>query len=236
MDDPHTVVTRGTTFDNKRNLSPSFLAMMEKNYGQTRLGAQELYAELLTDNEHALWKRSMIHYHMPPNNEWRRLVIAIDPATTHHEKSDETGIVVAGLHDSGHVYVLEDLSGRWSPSEWGEKVTEAYWRYKADRVVAEINKGGDLVERVVKSIDQHVAFKAVRATRGKIVRAEPVAALYEKGRIFHIRPFSALEHQLCSYQPEVTSKSPDRMDALVWAVTDLLLAQEASMNVKVWDI
>jgi predicted phage terminase large subunit-like protein len=235
MDDPKTITTRGTTFDNLKNLSRSFIEHMEKNYAQTRLGAQELYAEILSETDGALWQRSMIHYKVPENDHWRRLVIAIDPATTHHDKSDETGIVVAGLHEDGFVYILEDLSGRWSPSEWGEKVTERYWHFKADRVVAEINKGGDLVERVVKSIDPHIAFKAVRATRGKSVRAEPVAALYEKGRVFHIRPFSLMEQQLCDYVPHLSSKSPDRMDALVWALTDLLLAKEATMDIKVWE-
>lgn len=234
MQQSTTIVTRGTTFENEENLADTYIDMMKKTYAQTRMGLQELYAEILNDRDGALWKRDMIRYKMPDNDHWRRIVIAIDPATTHHENSDETGIVVAGIHEDGFVYVLDDLSGRLSPTEWGMKVTEAYWRYKADRVVAEINKGGDLVERVVKSIDPHVSYRAVRATRGKIVRAEPVASLYEQDKIYHIKPFKLLEEQCCEYLPERSSKSPDRMDALVWAITDLLLAREASLMPKIW--
>jgi predicted phage terminase large subunit-like protein len=236
MKSPTTVVTRGSTFDNAENLAPSYIDQMKSTYGATRMGAQELYAEILSERDGALWNRSMIRYQLPGDENWRRIVIAIDPATTHHEQSDETGIMVVGLHDDGFVYVLEDLSGRLSPTLWGTRVTEAYWRYKADRVVAEVNKGGDLVERVVKSIDPHVSYKAVRATRGKVVRAEPVAALYEQGKVFHTRPLSLLEQQICDYVPNRTAKSPDRMDALVWAITDLLLAREGSAEPKVWEV
>lgn len=236
MKDPKTVITRGSTFDNADNLAASYIAQMKSTYAATRLGAQELYAEILTEREGALWNRSLIRYQTPIDENWRRIVIAIDPATTHHEQSDETGIMVVGLHDDGFVYVLEDLSGRLPPTEWGTRVTEAYWRYKADRVVAEVNKGGDLVERVVKSIDPHVAYKAVRATRGKVVRAEPIASLYEQGKVFHIRPLTLLETQICEYIPNRTAKSPDRMDALVWAITDLMLAREACVEPKVWEV
>ena len=233
-DQKTTITTHGTTFDNAKNLAPNYLQEMQKTYAQTTLGLQELYAELLLDHEGALWKREMIRYKMPETEDWKRVVIAIDPATTHHAQSDETGIVIAGLHEDGYVYVLDDLSGKLSPTEWGIKVTEAYWKHKADRVVAEINKGGDLVERVVKSIDPHVSYRAVRATRGKIVRAEPVAALYEQDKIYHIKPFKKLEEQCCEYNPEYTTNSPDRMDALVWAITDLMLAKEATFAPKVW--
>ncbi len=143
---------------------------------------------------------------------------------------------MAAIHEDGNVYVLEDLSGRYSAADWGAKVTQAYWRYKADRVVAEVNKGGDLVERVVKSVDAHVAYKAVRATRGKCVRAEPIAALYEQEKVFHIRPFALMEQQMCEYVAGQTSKSPDRMDALVWAITDLMLAKEATLEPKIWGV
>lgn len=231
---PSVHLTKGTTFENKANLANNYIEQMEKIYSQTHLGLQELHAELLLDQIGSLWKRETIHYKSPEDDNWRRIVIAIDPATTHHAQSDETGIVVVGLHDDGLVYVLEDLSGRLSPTEWGTMVTKAYWQYNADRVVAEVNKGGDLVERVVKSIDQHVSYKAVRATRGKIIRAEPVAALYEQNKVFHTRQMRLLEQQMCDYIPEQTSKSPDRMDALVWAITDLMLAKEASMMPKVW--
>lgn len=126
------------------------------------------------------------------------------------------------------------MSGRWSPLEWGQRVCEAYWRLKADRVVAEVNKGGDLVERILRSLDSTISYKAVRATRGKAVRAEPIAALYEQNRVFHVRPFSLLETQLCSYVPGISPQSPDRLDALVWALTDLLLERESNPILKLW--
>ena len=155
---------------------------------------------------------------------------------THHAGSDETGIVVVALHDNNVVYVLADLSGKLSPAQWGERVAQAYWQYKADRVVAEVNKGGDLVERVIKSQDPHIAYRGVRATRGKYLRAEPVAALYEQGKVYHIRPFEILEQQLCTYVPDRGMKSPDRMDALVWGITDLMLAQEGQLQPKIWRV
>ena len=233
------VVTKGTTFENRNNLAPAFLNQIVKQFEGTRLGAQELYAQLLTQQQGALWQRELIRYQEPPYDErglpkLMRIIIAIDPATTHHEESDETGIVVAGLGEDKCVYVLEDLSGRLSPGDWGQRVCEAYWRLKADRVVAEVNKGGDLVERILRSLDPTIPYKAVRATRGKYTRAEPIAALYEQNRIFHTRPFGLLETQLCTYVPGISAKSPDRLDALVWALTDLLLESEANPALKVW--
>ncbi|MEI8295306.1 MAG: ATP-binding protein, partial [Alphaproteobacteria bacterium] len=199
----------------------------------------ELYAEVLTERDGALWQRSLLRYAQPESDaagQWQcdRIVIAIDPATTHTQDSDETGIVIAGLDSQKRAFVLEDLSGRLSPADWGRRVVEAYWRYKADRIVAEVNKGGDLVERVVKSIDNTVAYKAVRATRGKTTRAEPIAALYEQERVFHVRPFTLLETQLCTYVQGSTSRSPDRLDALVWALTELFLEAENRPVLKIW--
>ncbi|MCX7337819.1 MAG: terminase family protein [Alphaproteobacteria bacterium] len=234
LESPDVAITRGSTFDNKSNLAPSFLQQIVKQFDGTRLGSQELYAELLTDRPGALWQRQMIRYAHPDENQFQRIVIAIDPATTHHNQSDETGIVVAAMGQDQKVYILDDLSGRYSPADWGQRVAKAYFQYKADRVVAEINKGGDMVERIVRSIDPHIAYKAVRATRGKAVRAEPIAALYEQGKVFHARPLHALEKQLCEYIPGVTSKSPDRLDALVWAVTDLALERENNPVLKIW--
>jgi len=233
------VVTKGTTFENRGNLAPAFLDQIVKQFEGTRLGAQELYAQLLTEQQGALWRRDLIRYQEPPHDEaglpkFLRIVIAIDPATTHHEESDETGIVVAGVGEGQRAYILEDLSGRLSPSDWGQRVCEAYRRLKADRVVAEVNKGGDLVERILRSLDPTIPYKAVRATRGKYTRAEPIAALYEQNRIFHTHPFSLLETQLCTYVPGVSTRSPDRLDALVWALTDLLLESETNPTLKVW--
>lgn len=234
-------VTRGTTFENRGNLAPAYLDQIVKQFEGTRLGAQELYAELLTEQQGALWRRDLIRYREPPYEEGgapklTRIVVAIDPATTHHEDSDETGIVVAGLGEEKCAYVLEDLSGRLSPGDWGQRVCEAYWRFKADRVVAEVNKGGDLVERILRNVDPTIPYKAVRATRGKFTRAEPIAALYEQNRVFHARPFSLLETQLCAYVPGRSSRSPDRLDAMVWALTDLLLESETAPRLRVWTI
>ncbi|MBX9805686.1 MAG: terminase family protein [Alphaproteobacteria bacterium] len=233
------VVTKGTTFENRDNLAPTFLKQIVKQFEGTRLGAQELYAQLLTEQQGALWRRDLICYQEPPYDEAGtpkliRIIVAIDPATTHHEDSDETGIVIAGLSEDKHAYVLEDLSGRLSPGDWGQRVCEVYWRMKADRVVAEVNKGGDLVERILRGLDPTIPYKAVRATRGKFTRAEPIAALYEQHRVFHARPFDLLETQLCTYVQGITHKSPDRLDALVWALTDLLLESETNPTLKLW--
>jgi phage terminase large subunit-like protein len=231
-------LTKGTTFDNKENLAEGFLTHLTKHLSNTRLGSQELYGHVLEETQGALWTPSMIKYEMPPkvNNKFdlARIIIAIDPATTHHEKSDETGIVVCGITQDNKAYILEDLSGRHSPSHWGQIVVDAYWKYSADRVVAETNKGGDLVERVLRVRDPNVSYKEVHATRGKAVRAEPVAALYEKGFIYHSEPHIKLEEQLCGYIPGITKKSPDRLDALVWGLTDLMLEKEASPFAKIW--
>jgi len=233
LQDPATVTTRGTTFDNQHNLAKTFVQQIVKQFEGTKLGAQELYAQILTDRQGALWKRSMIHHHAPQETEWHRLVIAVDPATTHHEHSDETGIVVAALDSNHQAYVLDDLSGRYSPSEWGHRVVEAYHHYKADRIVAEVNKGGDMVESIVRSIEPAVSYRAVHATRSKATRAEPIAALYEQGRVYHTKLLDTLETQLCEYIPGITPKSPDRLDALVWALTDLMLEKECG-DIRMW--
>lgn len=238
------VTTTGTTFDNAANLSPNFLEHLKKRYEGTKLGAQEIYAEILEDTQGALFERELIRYNQPPsagndNNHtqdfsFKRVVVGIDPAVTNESYSDETGIVVAGITHDNTAYVLEDLSGKYSPGEWSKRAVDAYHRWKADRIVAEVNKGGDLVERVVRSCYPDVSYKSVRATRGKALRAEPIAALYEQKRVFHLRPFLELERQMCSYVPGVTSKSPDRIDALVWSLTELLLDQQGETIPKVW--
>lgn len=232
-------VTRGSTFDNAKNLAPTYLDQVREQFLNTRLGAQEIYAEVLTETVGALWNRELIHYKQPTyeangNPVLKRIVIAIDPATTTHDHSDETGIVAAGIDEMNQAYILEDLSGKFSPNDWGTRVVNTYYRLKADKVVVEINKGGDLVENVLRSIDSSIPIKAVRATRGKYTRAEPIAALYEQNRVFHSQPFTILEAQICDYVPGLTSKSPDRMDALVWALTELLLESEGQPKLKIW--
>jgi len=221
---PGTVVTRGRTYDNKANLAPAFLARIISKYEGTRLGRQELDAELLEDNPGALWQRAAIEAarirEMPALS---RIVVAIDPAVSSHEDSDLTGIVVAGVDGQWppHYYVLDDRSLIATPDGWADVAVSAYRQHRADRIVAEINNGGEMVEAVLRTKDLTMAYRAVHATRGKVIRAEPIAALYEQGRVHHIGVFGALEDEMCDFNPATSTKSPDRMDALVWALTEL---------------
>jgi len=154
---------------------------------------------------------------------YKRLVIGVDPALTCHETSDETGIIVAGLGQDGYGYVLDDISGRYSPYQWSQKVTEAYRLYQADQVVVETNAGGDMVGHTLRTLNPHIRIKDVRAILSKTARALPIASLYKRHLIYHERPFEILEDQMCSYTLTGTKKSPDRVDALVWALSDLML-------------
>ncbi len=225
------VITRGSTFENSTHLAPAFLDQIVRRYQGTRLGRQELDAELLDDIPGALWQRELIErcrVNVAPS--LRRIVVAIDPAATASDGSDETGIVIAGIGADGHGYVLDDRSGRLAPVEWARRAIAAYQHFAADRVVAEVNNGGDMVEATLRMVDANVAFRAVHASRGKLVRAEPVAALYEQGRIHHVGAFAHLEDQLCNFSRDVehAGPSPDRLDALVWAITDLIVDQSAA--------
>ncbi len=234
MSDPDVHVTRGSTFDNAKNLSPAYLKSIQKKFEGTRLGAQEVYGEILSQTQGALWSHDQLHkLKFKEQPQLRRIVVAIDPATTNHAGSDETGIVAVGLGHDGRAYVLEDLSGKLPPAEWARKAVACFHRLKADRIVAEINKGGDLVERIIRTVDPHISFRAVRATRGKFTRAEPVAALYEQGKISHAQKgLEKLENQMCTFVSGVSSKSPDRIDALVWAVTELMLENQGQTDPK----
>ena len=231
---PGTAVTRGSTFDNALNLAPAFLDSVVRRYRGTRLGRQELEAELLDDLPGALWSRDTIEAaRVGASPDLARIVVAIDPAASSGEGADETGIVVAGLAHDGQVYVLDDLSGRMSPRAWALKAIAAYKKFAADRIVAEINNGGDMVEATLRSVQGDAPFRAVRASRGKAVRAEPVAALYEQGRVHHVGGFATLEDQLCGFTADfdrgAAGTSPDRLDALVWAVTDLMANCDAAI-------
>ena len=231
---PGTVVTRGSTFDNALNLAPSFLESVVHRYRGTRLGRQELEAELLDDLPGALWSRDTIEAaRVNAAPDLARIVVAVDPAVSSGEGADETGIVVAGLAHDGEVYVLDDLSGRMSPRAWALKAIAAYRKFAADRIVAEVNNGGDMVEATLRSVQGDAPFRAVRASRGKAVRAEPVAALYEQGRVHHVGGFAALEDQLCGFTADfdraASGTSPDRLDALVWAATDLMANRDAAI-------
>jgi phage terminase large subunit-like protein len=233
---PDTIITRGTTFDNAANLAGPFLAYVKKNYESTHLGRQELYAELLEENSEALWTHKLIErareaYQPHP---LKRLIIAIDPAVTNQKNSDESGIIAAGITQQGIGVVLEDLSIKGTASQWMQRAIDAYKRLKADRIVAEVNMGGDLVEQLLHSFDPSLSYKPLHATRGKIIRAEPIAALYEQGKVWHASCFPELEEQLCNYSPNNNSKSPDRLDALVWALTELMLTP--SPEPRVWQV
>jgi phage terminase large subunit-like protein len=233
--DPNTVITRGTSYDNRANLAPAFFDAIIRKYEGSRLGRQELLAELLEDMAGAIFKRALIEAARIRLDQVRwdlvvRIVVAIDPAVTNTEDSDETGIVVCALTRSSHILVLDDLSCRDTPLGWARIAISAFHTRRADRIVGEVNNGGDLVESNIRVIGPNVPFRKVRASRGKAVRAEPLAALYEQGRVHHIGYFEKLETQMCEYVPGVTEKSPDRMDALVWAAAELLTDEE-EMNI-----
>lgn len=232
------IVTRGSTFENKNNLAPSFLSSIEQKYANTRLGLQELYGEILTSSHQALWcYETLDKLRITSLPSFKRLVVALDPAVTNLATSDETGIIVAGLSLTGEAYILEDLSGRYSPLRWAEIAVEAYHRWHADRLVAEINKGGDLVEKVIRAVDPLISYKGLHASRGKLTRAEPVAALYEQGKVFHVTTgLAQLERQLCTYTGNKNESSPDRLDALVWAVTELMFESFKHTTPHLWKI
>jgi len=223
-----TYLTQGTTYDNRSNLAPAFFDTIITKYEGTRLGRQELNAEILEDRPGALWTLKAIDADRVSRlPELRRVVVGVDPAVSSGDESAEWGIVCVaeGTSPSGqewppHYYVLEDLSGRYTPNDAAKCVVHAYKAHKADRIIAEVNNGGDLVEAILRNVDHAFAYKAVHASRGKLTRAEPIAALYEQHRIHHVGTFGMLEDQMCDYVP-MTSKSPDRMDALVWALTEL---------------
>ncbi|WP_207211388.1 MULTISPECIES: DNA-packaging protein [Rhodoplanes] len=225
---PSTVVTRGRTRDNAANLAPAFMASIQERYAGTRLGRQELDAEILDDVPGALWTRAMIDAaRVRQAPELIRVVVAVDPSGTkgQSDDGDEIGIVVAGKGADGMAYVLADRTCKLSPDGWGRRAVEAYRELKADRIVAERNFGGAMVEHVIRTVDRTVSFREVTASRGKVARAEPVAALYEQGKVRHVGAFPALEDQMCAFTPEgfIGDGSPDRADALVWAMTELMI-------------
>jgi predicted phage terminase large subunit-like protein len=223
-------ITRGSTYDNRANLAASFFTTVVKQYEGTRLGRQELNAEVLDDIPGALWSRAAIDDKrikgtgaLPP---LIRVVVGVDPAakaSAEGDSSSETGIVVAGLGEDGRGYVLDDLSCRLGPMGWARKAIAAYDRYEADAIVVEINQGGEMVERVLRSERQTIALRQVRASKGKTTRAEPIAALYEQGRVSHAGAFPALEDQMVLFTPFGIEGdgAADRVDALVWALSDL---------------
>ena len=234
LDDPDVVKRQLRTKDNLDNLSLSARNEFLKAQG-TALERQELEGDLITGAENALWDEDTIDLHrmkgLPKDTDGNptvdivRLIVAVDPAGSHRPDSDDTGIVVAGLGSDGHGYVFEDLSCKEHPDTWAKRVVMAYKRKQADAIVSERNHGGDMVESVIKAVDPNVYFKSVWASRGKVVRAEPIAAAYKEGRVHHIGPqehLQDLEQQMCDFTPvPAPGAKDDRVDALVWALTDL---------------
>lgn len=228
--DPGTVISHAGTEANRANLAPGFIERLEARYGGTRLGRQELDGELIRDVEGALWTRGMIDAGRKAAPEsFSRVVVAVDPPASTGAGADECGIVVAGVVAEGpprnwRAFVLADWSAQGlSPKGWAELAVAAYEEFRADRLVAEINQGGAMVEEVVRTVAPNIAFTGVNARIGKRARAEPVAALYEQGRVHHVDAFPELEDQMCSFVAG-RGPSPDRLDALVWALTELIIA------------
>lgn len=224
MADPTTHVTRGTSYDNRSNLAPGFFARIIKKYENTRLGRQELNAEVLKDNPGALWKMTDIDdTRIDQRREYVRIVVAIDPAASSNPDSDETGIVVAGqcAHDHEHFDVLEDASGIYTPDQWAARSVELYHQWEADRIIGEGNNGGEMIESVIRHKDANVSYSMVWASRGKQVRAEPISALYEQHRVHHVGIFPKMEDELTDWDPKAGMPSPNRLDADVWALTEL---------------
>ena len=211
---PNTVVTRGTSYDNRANLAPAFYEQVIRRYEGTLRGQQELEGILLDEVPGALWNRNMIQYKDAP--EIVQVIVGVDPSISDGEDAAECGIVTVGKGIDGHLYVLADASLRASPLSWARRVIAASEEYSGSLIVAEENQGGKMVQTVLRTVKPDIRYRGVRASQGKDARAEPVAALYEQGRVFHTRPFAHLEDQLCEWVPG-DSESPDRLDALVWA-------------------
>lgn len=227
--DPSCAVTRGHSFENAENLPATYLDRLRALYADTRLGRQELAGELLEDVEGALWTRDLLEQHRTHETpQMVRVVVAVDPAVSEGENAAETGVIVCGKGTDGHGYVLDDRSLSESPLNWAREVVAAYSRHRANLIVGEKNQGGDLIENTLRTVKPGIAFKGVHASRNKVARAEPVVALYEQGKVHHVGMFAALEDQLCGWVPG--EKSPDRLDALVWGMTELFGLDEEAPN------
>lgn len=247
MADPRTVTTRGSTFDNIGNLASSFVTQIKSKYEGTRLGRQELEAEVLDDVPGALWTREMLDKTRRKRGDklpdMQRVVVAIDPAgksqeTAMSEGTAETGIIVAGLGVDGRGYVLDDLSCSLSPNGWARRAVSGYDMYRADRIVIETNQGGDMVRQTIESVRQGISIAEVHASRGKVTRAEPIGALYEQGRVSHVGAFAELEDQMVLFTPLgiMGETTGDRTDALVWAMTELFPSMINKVEIKFDDV
>jgi phage terminase large subunit-like protein len=227
-------VSRATSYDNRANLAPAFFDQITRRYEGTRLGRQELMAEVLTDTPGALWTADQIEQlRRDAAPTLQRIVVAIDPSGT--EEGDETGIIGAGVDADDRGWVLADVSGQYAPTEWAKRAIDLYYQLRADRIVAETNYGGQMVEATIRAIDPNVSFRVVTASRGKVARAEPIAALYEQSRVHHLGCFPLLEDEMTAFTTNFDRKtagfSPGRVDALVWALTDLMIAAMKSFGI-----
>ena len=231
LHDKNAIITHGATFDNADHLAASFLERIAQRYEGRAIGRQELYAEILSETPGALWTRDLIERHRIAGSaapgEYAEIVVAVDPPATSGARADECGIVVAAKAANGEIYVLADLSSQGdTPAGWAERVVAAYRNFRANRVVAEVNNGGEMVADVLRQCDANLPIRSVTATRGKFLRAEPVAAAYERGIVHHVGAFPKLEDQLCALTSDFDARSagysPDRADALVWAIADLI--------------
>ncbi|MCB5176297.1 DNA-packaging protein [Microvirga lenta] len=235
--DPHVAVSRVRTADNADNLAPAFLETVIGRYGGTRLGRQELDGEIVEDRPDALWTRDVLELNRvdsPP--PLMRIVVAVDPPASSSKRADACGIVAAGVDEGGTAYVLEDATASGlRPPEWATKAVALYRRLQADALVVETNQGGEMATGVIREVDPAVPVASVRATRGKYLRAEPVSVLYAQNRVRHVGALPELEDELCDFGPGGLSngRSPDRMDALVWALTELMLRERREPRVRV---
>ncbi len=239
-----THLTTGSTYENRDNLAPSFFTQIISKYEGTRLGRQELNAELLEDTPGAIFNRDNLdEYRINVAPKLAKLVVAVDPAATATEDSDETGIIVAGSTPEKHGYILHDGTMKDSPSAWGKRVVQLHDSHMADCVVVETNNGGDMLELVIRTAAEamrrsgerptsQIVIRKVHASRGKYTRAEPVSALYDQGRVHHVGVQAKLEDQMCSFVPGELDGPDDRLDAMVWAITYLLLGHEAKRTGK----
>jgi phage terminase large subunit-like protein len=234
---PGTIVVTGSSYENRGNLDRTWFNETIAAYEGTRFGRQEIHAEILNDIPGALWSRDKIdECRLKQAPDLSRIVIAIDPAASSEEKADESGIVVAGVDGRRHGFVLQDATMKGTPQEVCEKAVRLFWNLGADRIVAEVNNGGEWIEAVLRSVDPTVPYRAVRASRGKVTRAEPVSSFYERGLVHHVGSFPQLEDQMCEFTVDFDRKtagySPDRVDALVWAFTELMVTGSGEPGIR----
>ncbi len=236
MADPSSAITHAGTKENARNLAPAFLDTILARYADTRLGRQEIDGELVEDRPDALWSRALIEScRVNEAPALQRIVVAVDPPVSSGEKADACGLVAVGRAENGVLYVLADESvAGLSPAGWAAKAVALWRRLAADALVVEVNQGGEMVRAVIGEVDRTVPVIEVRASRGKWLRAEPVAALYEQGKVKHAGAFPALEDEMCDFGLDGLSggRSPDRLDALVWAITSLSFGERAEPRVR----